>query len=145
MGHDEFMVPEEDKPKFMIAELWYRLDVNQMEHEREVLLIEDFFGALAGLWDLLLTIFAFIFGGIIQFQAKLKWIRYMYKFNYKDDDKLNNSIKKNSNSLLDSTGKMQIDNLPTTRIYLRNYSLFRHVFKPFEYCCRCCKISNNER
>lgn len=65
-GHEEFTVPEGDKSN-RIASLYYRLDVNQMEHEREVLLIEDFFGSIAGLWDLLLTILTFLFGNLINF------------------------------------------------------------------------------
>ena len=32
--HDEFGVPEKDKPTYKIAELWYHLDVSYIDHER---------------------------------------------------------------------------------------------------------------
>jgi len=40
--------------------------------------IEDFFGRLAGVYDILIYVFMFIFGSYVNIIAKTKWIKNRY-------------------------------------------------------------------
>ena len=74
-NHDEMDVPHQDVLDQVIAELYFRLDVTIKEHEREVVQIDGFLDSVAGIFDLLMLILTFLFGGYISFKTRLGWIR----------------------------------------------------------------------
>lgn len=64
--------------KNRILRIIYRNDENQYIHERVVISIETFLGGIGGLYPLLITIFANVFGGYLKFLSNVRWIK---KFN----------------------------------------------------------------
>ena len=66
--------------KSIIAECWYRLEIQTVTHEREVFLFEEFLGSIDGIYELLKKIVAFIFGPYITYQSQMRWIQKLYKF-----------------------------------------------------------------
>lgn len=62
----------------MIAELYFRLDVTIKDHVREVVQIDGFLDSIAGIFDLLMIILGYIFGGYISFKTRLCWVRQLY-------------------------------------------------------------------
>ena len=77
-NHDEMDVPHEDSHDKVIAELFFRLDVTIKEHERDVVQIDGFLDSIAGIFDLLMIILTFFFGGYISFKTRLGWIQQLY-------------------------------------------------------------------
>lgn len=73
-------VPPEEIEDERIARLIYRNDDLQMEHEREVIQLEEFLGSIAGMYDLIMYAIFFIFGSYIDFMARVKWVRASYTF-----------------------------------------------------------------
>ena len=55
-------------------------------YEREVIRWEEYLGGIAGMYDLLLLINTFIFGGFIEYLTNLKWITAFYKFKNKSTE-----------------------------------------------------------
>jgi hypothetical protein len=51
-----------------------------MEHEREVIQLEEFLGSIAGMYDLIMYFIFFMFGQYIDFIARVKWIKALYVF-----------------------------------------------------------------
>jgi len=47
------------------------LSTNIVEHEREVVHIEDFLGSIAGIYDLLLLLFIMGFGNYLSSESKI--------------------------------------------------------------------------
>ena len=58
--------------------MYLRLDIEKIEHEKENMMIDDFLGNIAGLYELIYTFFLFIFGGFIDFKCKIAWIKCLY-------------------------------------------------------------------
>ena len=76
-NHDEIDLPDSDPEDLdtKIAELYFRLDVTIKDHVREVTQIDEFLDSVAGIFDLLMLILGFIFGGYISFKTRICWIR----------------------------------------------------------------------
>jgi len=67
-------------PKLRIARMIYRNEETMMEHEREVIQLDEFLGAVAGVYDLMMYAIFFIFGQYISYLSKVKWIKSRYHF-----------------------------------------------------------------
>jgi len=51
-----------------------------MEHNREVIQVDEFLGGVAGMYDLLMYLIFFVFGQYISFLSKVKWMKSRYLF-----------------------------------------------------------------
>lgn len=71
---------KEEISKNRIGRLIYRNDESMMKHERVVIQFENFLGDIAGVYDLLMLFFMFIFGDYIDFIGKVKWVKRRYRF-----------------------------------------------------------------
>lgn len=82
MYRNKITIPDEREEieKNRIARMIYRNDESMLKHERVVIQLEDFIGAMAGVYDLLLSFFGFLFGNYIDFIGRIKWVRKRYKF-----------------------------------------------------------------
>lgn len=58
----------------------YRNDEIAFTHEREVIQFEEFLGNVAGMYDLLMFFVVCLLGGYIDFVARVKWIKKLYRF-----------------------------------------------------------------
>jgi hypothetical protein len=67
------------KSPHLIAEMYFRLEVDQVSHARNVYALMDFIGALGGVSDLLLQILGWIFGGYAAFHSGLATLAALYK------------------------------------------------------------------
>ena len=54
--------------------MWYRLEIEYIEHTKAVLTIDDYLGDIAGIYELLIYINLFIFGNYINYLTKISWI-----------------------------------------------------------------------
>jgi hypothetical protein len=63
----------------MIAEMYFRLEVDQVSHARNVYALMDFIGALGGVSDLLLQILGWIFGGYAAFHSGVATLTALYR------------------------------------------------------------------
>jgi len=90
-NHD---IIETDLNNKFIATMYYRIDIDQVLHNRNVFVFMDWLGAIAGIEKFLLKWLTFIFGGFIQYNAAIEIINQHYKKREKDDcqDKESNSV-----------------------------------------------------
>ena len=65
-------------PPGAIAELWFRLDVDEIVHAREIYQFLDWMGDVGGCKDILMAFFAIIFGGYINFTSDVETMLHMY-------------------------------------------------------------------
>lgn len=103
-------------------------------HDREVFQLEDYLGAIAGVYDLLMYFIFFIFGSYIDFLARVKWIKARYTFvrhDYADTEveRRKHAILKLLN-LSKEEGQLDLSRMSLTRFYFRNESYIR-----FSLCC----------
>lgn len=105
-------------------------------HDRDVIQLEDFLGAIAGLYDLLMYAIFFVFGSYIDFVARVKWIKARYRFLSVEHDEDEKGVYKRKVSILKllnlapTDGKLDLTKLNLTQFYLRNESNIR-----FFLCC----------
>lgn len=67
------------KNKSEIAEVYFRLDTDQVTHHRKVFAIMDFFGALGGVERILLKVCGLFYGGFANFEALFETNGQLYK------------------------------------------------------------------
>lgn len=86
----EFNVPPEDVGASYHGNFVLRFDQTQMEVNRRVYQIDEFFGAIAGLYNLFFAIFSIMFGKFVQLRGQLRWIKTFYRFKFQKEkiDKL---------------------------------------------------------
>lgn len=63
----------------MIADMYFRLDVDQVSHGRVVYGLMDFIGSLGGVSNLLLQIVGWVFGGYAAFHSSTATLAALYK------------------------------------------------------------------
>ena len=81
---DTFILNEEDKQKQTdVADIYFRISVNELKHRRNVETIVDFLGNIAGITDLLSLIVLFIVGGYSTFYSNVQMISSLYGFKHK--------------------------------------------------------------
>ena len=68
----------------LIAEIYFRFEVDQVSHSRVVYALMDFIGSLGGVSDLLLQIIGWIFGGYAAFHSSVATISALYRIKSKD-------------------------------------------------------------
>lgn len=72
--------PEQMKNnKNVHAEIMIELEQYQIESERQVIQIDEVFGAVAGVFDLLIGVIMLILGGYYSFVSRTRLIRVLYK------------------------------------------------------------------
>ena len=115
-GQNEFNIPPEEMADTTIATINLRLDVTMVEHTREVVQIDSYLESVAGLWELLYCIFTFLFGGYINFNTQINWIKSLYW------DKF---VK---NNIHYEECYKDVDDLSGMSYYLRSQSCFKSLF-----------------
>ena len=66
---DEIVVGEEYN---VIAEMYFRIKSDAIQHSREVFTIMDWLGSIGGIRDILVEFLGFLFGNYIQFNAVIQ-------------------------------------------------------------------------
>ena len=80
-NNDYFSVPKENT---VIAELYFRLNSDQMSHYKRVFSFMDFLGAIGGVSRILLQIVGVLIGSYSKFLASFSTIGMLYKIKSKD-------------------------------------------------------------
>jgi hypothetical protein len=62
-----------------LAEIYFRVDVNEIIHSRVVFKFMDWLGSIAGIEKFLLKWITFVFGGYINYNASIEIINQQYK------------------------------------------------------------------
>jgi len=75
---DTYPTPPENNQE-IIAEMYFRLEVDQVSHGRVVYALMDFIGSLGGVSDLLLQIVGWIFGGYAAFHSSIATLAALYR------------------------------------------------------------------
>ena len=75
------------------AEVYIRLDTDQMVHTRTVFSFMDWLGAIGGVGDVMILIFGFFISGYADFHAKVEILDRMYFKQDLDDVKTNSQLK----------------------------------------------------
>lgn len=70
---------EVEEDKTVLAELYFRLDSNQINHRRIVFSFMDFVGSMGGVSRILLTICGWVYGSYASFYSSISTITYLYK------------------------------------------------------------------
>lgn len=63
----------------MVAEMYFRMDVDQISHSRDVYYFMDFIGDIGGIGEILLQICGWVFGGYAAFHAMFSTIAVLYR------------------------------------------------------------------
>ena len=82
---DTFDVPEETE---IAAEMYFRLDVDQITHGRVVFSLMDFIGELGGVSDFVLMVSSWVIGGYAAFHASIVTMSVLYRVRRPPDQKL---------------------------------------------------------
>jgi hypothetical protein len=73
-----FPSPPDNNPD-MIAEIYFRLAVDQISHTRRVYALMEFIGGLGGVGKLLLRLSGWLIGGYASFHSALMTMSALYK------------------------------------------------------------------
>ena len=73
---DVYEVPEDTE---LLSNFYFRLDVNQIEHSRQVFSLMDFIGDIGGVPDLLLQVGGWVIGSYAAFYASLSTFSELYR------------------------------------------------------------------
>jgi hypothetical protein len=117
-NHYPFSLTPEEIKDSVIAELYFRLDTNLMEHEKTVYSFTDFLDSLAGMMDFLFQLAVAIFGG--------------YVFYSQDSQRCLDLYAEGK-----TTVRKKVDDLGFC-FYFANYS-------SFSCCLRCCGTTRNAK
>jgi hypothetical protein len=94
---DSFPTPPKSSPH-LIAEMYFRLQIDQISHGRNVFTLMDFIGTLGGVSGLLLEILGWVFGGYATFHSGFATLAALYK------------VKQNGPSIFLPTKKVSTEN-----------------------------------
>ena len=75
-GIDEGRAPV--GPSSVIAEVWFRLDIDEVVHTREVYQFLDWMGDVGGCRDIMMAFFAIVFGGYVNFTSNIETMLHLY-------------------------------------------------------------------
>ena len=68
-----------------VAELYFRLDIDNVVHTRHVFTFMDWLGAIGGIEKILLRFFIMIYGGYANFNASIESINLLYDENLQNE------------------------------------------------------------
>lgn len=118
----------------LIVEQYFRLEVDQTSHGRQVYNLMDFIGDLGGVQGIMLQIAGWLIGSYSAFHASYATAKALYKIKTKEE--LFQSAKCQDQDNLD----LQKMKLPTkTRIFLWTQTTI------FAFFCKCCRNPKDER
>lgn len=133
-NHDEFTSDLKTSNRILIAELWYRNEVNQLNHTRTVIQIEDFLGRIGGIFGIVYALLFWVFKHYISYEAKLRWIQKFYKFQFQS----NHANKSSLEDILKENLKIDFQKISIIGSYIINYS-------PCKCCLKCFYKSNRQQ
>ena len=77
------MLQNSDKRNTKIAEIYFRIDVDQIEHMKNVYKLMDLLGDVGGVSEVVVWTIFFLFGGFLKFNQQMEIMINMYDYDAK--------------------------------------------------------------
>jgi len=79
----------------VIAEMYFRLDLDSLKHERSVYQVMDLLGDVGGVSDILMSVAFFLCGGYVTFHASVETMKELYSCEHDHKKGLDVMLKEN--------------------------------------------------